>query len=636
VWARPAIPVLCLAGLVALLCTPYDGEASEREVKAAVLELAGATAGTFGDEGARILPAVDALERAVGRWDATLEALAESARRSGARDGQTHLALSAAYLHRGRAAEALVAAETALAAAPQDPAVHRQRGLALEALGRTVESVGAFERAWTLGSQDGGTAFLAFRAADDAARATRAFSVAHEQCLAAPAPLIHASFDLLDATISDTPLLPPSIYARGYAHLARKAFGDAVAEFRRAATADPLLADPAASLPELAAGTAALRRGELAEARRQLDSARIEAPASSELYRILGLVSLVGGDRSTGLEHLKNAIRLNPSNERARIAMARIHVDAGRTADAEQVLLDTLRVLPESRLAHWWLGWVYEQLNQLAEARAHLARSAGPETLAGRHRVLSAVARLSRVHGDFVSVVPALERAVRAAPNDVLTRKELAFAYLEQDRPLEAFRELVAACAVAPADPDVHALVGRIHLDADRPDAAVPALRRALELAPGHADARYALATALLRLGDDEAAAREREVFDRASRASIEARRRQMAVDVLSGEAAVRTAEGFHDRAVALWERVVEVEPERVAHLRNLAAAQVRAGRTLEAIQTYERSASVEGGAEVYRRLAELYAQVGRHDDSRRASLMSDSARQAEERGGGR
>jgi hypothetical protein len=81
---------------------------------------------------------------------------------------------------------------------------------------------------------------------------------------------------------------------------------------------------------------------------------------------------------------------------------------------------------------------------------------------------------------------------------------------------------------------------------------------------------------------------------------------------------------------------VVEVEPERVAHLRNLAAAQVRAGRTLEAIQTYERSASVEGGAEVYRRLAELYAQVGRHDDSRRASLMSDSARQAEERGGGR
>lgn len=634
--ARPAIAVWGLAGLAALVCAPWDGEASERDVKAAVLELVSATAGTFGDEGVQIVSAVDELERAVGRWDAALEALTESTARAAGGDEQAHRDLSGAYLQRGRAVEALVAADAALAVAPQDPAVHRQRGLALNALGRTVESVEAFQRAWSLGSQDGGTAFLAFTAGGDEARATQAFSVAHEQCLAAPSPRPHASPDLLDATISDTPLLPPAVYVRAYAHLAQKAFGEAIAEFRRAAGADPLLTDPAAPLPELAAGTAALRRGNLAEARRQLDAARKEVPASSEIERILGLVFLVSGDRATSLVHLDNAIKLNPSNERARVAIARIHVDAGRTADAEQVLLDTLRALPESRLAHWWLGWVYEQLDQLPEARAHLAQSAGPETLAGRHRVLSAIARLARVQGDFDSVVPAFEQAVRAAPNDVLTRKELAFAYLEQDRPLAAFRELVAACAIAPADPDVHALVGRIHLDADRAHAAVPALRRALELAPGHADARYALATALLRLGDGQAAAREREMFDRASRASIEARRRQMAADVLAAEAAVRTAEGFHDRALALWQQVIEVEPDRVSHLQSLAAAQVRAGRTLEAIETYERSASVEGGADVYRRLAELYAQVGRHDDSRRALLMSAGAGKAAETGGGR
>jgi tetratricopeptide (TPR) repeat protein len=604
-----------------------------------VLELAAAATGTFGDEGPQVLRAVDALELAVARWDLAIDALATAARAAPA-DRLQQLELAHAYLRRGRAVEALAVVDTALALAADDPALYRQRGLTLESLDRPDEATRAFHRAWTLGSRDGITTSLAFArpgadAAAEIASVERAFSASYEQCLGARTLRQQMSRGLLDETGSDAPLLPPSIYARAYGHLTRREFAEAIAEFRRAVAADPLVTDPAASLPELSAATLALRRGELAAAQRHLEAVRAASPDSSEVHRILGLTFLVAGERAGALEHLNTAIRLNPANERARIAMARVLVDAGRGADAERLLRETLVAVPESRLAHWWLGWVHEQADRLDEARQHLMRASGPETLAGRHRTLSAIARLARVQGDFAAIVPAFEQAVLAAPDDVLTRKELAFALLEQDRPVEAFRELVAACAMAPSDPDVHALVGRIHLDADRAEAAAPALRRALELAPAHADARYALATVLLRLGDEAGAAREREIFDRASRASIDARRRQMAVDVLAGEAAVRTAEGFHDRAVALWQRVIEAEPDRVPHLLNLAAAQVGAGRTLEAIQTYERIARADGSADVYRRLAELYAQVGRHDDSRRASLMSDSARQTTERGGG-
>ena len=638
---RPVV-VLGLMTIATSICVPFQASANEREVRAAVLEVVTATAGSFGDEGTQLLGAIDALEAALARWDAALQALEVSVRKGPQGRIHEHLDLAAAYLYRGRAAEALAVVNAALTTAPQDPSLHRQRGLVLDVLGETSESAQAFSRAWTLGSQDGVTTVLAFRGPFPEstvrdARAARALSGAYDECVGSPAagPAFPPA-RVLEGIRSDAPLVPLSIYARAYAHLAHGAFAEAVAEFRRVSTIDPLVADRAMRLPGLIAGVAALRRGELRDAHRHLEAVRAEAPDSSEVHRILGLTYLVAGDRARSLEHLNTAIRFNPSNERARVAMARTLFDAGQVADAERVLLETLQAAPDSRVAQWWLGWVYEQTNQLSEARAHLARAAGPETLAGRHRVWSAAGRLARVQGDFSDVVPAFERAVRAEPNDVLSRKELAFAYIEQDRPLEALRELVAACSLAPADPDVHALVGRIYLDADRAEAAVPALRRALELSPGHADARYALATALLRVGDPAAAAREREIFDRASRASIDARRRQMAVDVLAAEAEVRTAEGLHDRAVALWQRVLEAEPGRPAHLRNLAAAQMKAGRTLDAILTYEKTVRVDGSPDVYRRLAELYAQVGRHDDSRRALKMAEGARPAVERSDGR
>jgi tetratricopeptide (TPR) repeat protein len=299
----------------------------------------------------------------------------------------------------------------------------------------------------------------------------------------------------------------------------------------------------------------------------------------------------------------------------------------GREEDAIAGLRDTIRVLPDSGLAHWWLGWVADSLNEVTPARDAFEHAAASGVLAGLGRVYASIGRLAWVSADFAGTLDALDRRVRLAPNDPSAHLQLGSAYLEQDRIDDAFDELVLAVLLEPGNAEAHAAIGRIHLDAGRHGEAVAALRHALGLNPDDHAARYALATALRQAGDVAGAARELDVFERAQRQSLTERRRDIAVNVLKEEANLRTAEGGHDRAAALWRQVVEREPGRPANHTGLAAALVASGRIDAAIEQYEIAATLGAEPGVYHQLAALYAAVGRLDDSARASARANVAR---------
>jgi tetratricopeptide (TPR) repeat protein len=398
---------------------------------------------------------------------------------------------------------------------------------------------------------------------------------------------------VLEGRVIDEPLMPPVAYLEGYRVLLGGDVASGLAALRRAADADPLTADPAAGLDAMRLAAGALREGRLEEARRHLEAALEIAPRSSEARRGLGLVYWAAGRHDASLGQLELAVQANPLNERARIARARVLMDAGRVEDAGGALRDTLDEFPGSPLAHWWLGWVLERLQDISGARAHL-EAAAEATPAGRGSLYQAVGRLTRIEGDFTAALVAFEHAVEARPGHVASRKNLALAYLEQDRADEALRELNEASRLVPRDADVHAAVGRIHLDAGRHQEAVGALVRAIELAPGDAAVRYALAVARQRLGDAEGAAREMAAYEDASTRELADRRRTMGIDVLIEEAMLRTAEGWHDRAAELWRQVVERDPDNPAHHRGFAAALQDAGRAAEASAESEKAAVLE------------------------------------------
>ena len=149
-----------------------------------------------------------------------------------------------------------------------------------------------------------------------------------------------------------------------------------------------------------------------------------------------------------------------------------------RRADpgSRAALQTTLDRSPDSPLAHWWLAWIQEGLNEVSAARRHLELAA-PKVLAGRDRLWGSIGRLARIEGDFGGAVTAFTRAVGRNLNSAEAHKNLGLAYLDEHRIHEAFRELVAVCLVEPGVVEAHAAIGRIYLDQGRYDDAAAALR---------------------------------------------------------------------------------------------------------------------------------------------------------------
>lgn len=425
---------------------------------------------------------------------------------------------------------------------------------------------------------------------------------------------------LLESLDPGIPVIPPASYRFGYERLKTGDHAGAIAAFRKAAAADPLVVEPATRHPLLARAIALLRQGEISQARALLD-ARDPMPASSEAFRAVGLIHLAASEYEKAAGSLISAIDLHPDDERSRLALARVLTLAGRDGEAERILIETVQRLPDSALASWWLGLSFERANRFAEARQALERAADA-AVAGRSQLYSAVGRLASRAGDFERGIESFRRAIEANPGDAAARRQLAAALLQQDRIDEALAEITAALRTDPGDATAHMLAGQILLNTARTTEAVDALRRAVELAPAHTEARYALATALTRLGRVEEAAREFERIEQEQRAAVGDRRRTMALDVLKEEAALREADGNHHLAAVLWQQVVEREPGRAAHHVALAALLLRAGRLDEAIGHYEQAAALEQDPGVYRRLADLYVRVGRVADAERARRL--------------
>ena len=190
----------------------------------------------------------------------------------------------------------------------------------------------------------------------------------------------------------------------------------------------------------------------------------------------------------------------------------------------------------DSPLEHFARGQGDEAENRAVDARREY-QAAFRGALAGRSVLAVGIARLAQVDGDQGAAIEAFTLAVQLNPNDPNIHKEFAAAYAAQDRLEDAFCELMAALLVDPRDAQAHAAIGQLYLQAGRDAEAVTAFNRALELMPDRYEVRYALATALARLGKTTDAARQLDMFEHARRDMLEKRRRAISNEVEQEEA---------------------------------------------------------------------------------------------------
>jgi tetratricopeptide (TPR) repeat protein len=308
----------------------------------------------------------------------------------------------------------------------------------------------------------------------------------------------------LEEAAKGLPLLPLAAYRPGFELIAKGELHPAVEELRRAASIDPLV---------------------------------IGAP--SEARRVQALVYFAESEFEKSIEQFEAAIRMNPADERSRLALYRVLSAAGREGDAQRALQDALRAIPASARTHWWLATSYERVNRFADAR-HEYEQAASMAVAGRSHLLATVGRLASGAADGNGAIDAFARAVADDPANPAWHRLLAGALVLGDRPDEALAEFAAALRIDPRDAGAHFGVGQIHLNAGRNAEAVESLRRATELNADLVEAEYALATALTRMGNDRDAARHFEHVEQVQRQRQAERRRQLLLDIQREEAARR------------------------------------------------------------------------------------------------
>jgi tetratricopeptide (TPR) repeat protein len=606
-------------------------------------------AGDYGDEGPRIAASLDRMASSLAVWDQQIRVAEQDARQrlaaaTSSERVRIHQSLAELYADRGRHADAVREIDAALAVDERRADVHMFRGLVLEAWGHDDDAVRAFSRAWEIDRDDPVSAYLlASRRATQAdqdiapqaavllkALARRLASVPSDRRI----PLF-ADLALVEDRAAVTPVFAPALYAEGFTLVAQRRYEDAVASFRRAVTRDALVTAQRSS-PNLLSGIAKLRDGDAEGAIVDLQAAVALAPRSSEIHRILAAAYGDANDDARSIEHLQIAVDLAPDDERASVALGRALTHAGKVDRADQVLQNTIKTLPQSADAHSALADLYENTDRGRSALRELELTASFTVPAGKGSLYWRLADLEHRHLEYERVIEPLTRRARLNANDARTHTDLGLAYTRIGRTDQALVELAIAGVVGPDDPETLTAIGQIHFDAGDYAAADTMLRRAIVIAPRLAQARYLLGHTLARLGRAEDSRIQLDAFDQLRAAANDAARQVFEVNMLRRDAARQSDAGAHDAAVAAWLKVVQLDPKNRDDRIALADALLRVNRPMDAVEHLEAAARLNADADIYRRLADLYATLGRKPESAAARQTSQRLLREQRRGSGR
>jgi tetratricopeptide (TPR) repeat protein len=332
--------------------------------------------------------------------------------------------------------------------------------------------------------------------------------------------------DLLDDASVASPMFAPSAYGAAFALIRQGKYDEALATLREGVAADPLVADRGLQLDDARRGIAALREQNLRFAIVALDGVSGRSPESAEVRRILGTAFAVAKQYDRSLAQLQEASRLNPRDERARIAMADVLVASGKPDAARESLRATVRDLPESGEAHWQLGRIEQALGD-ADAVRSFERAATRPVVAGLARLYAIVGQAYHAQFELDGAANAYRQRVRIAPNDRDAHFDLAEVYRAQDKLDEARVEYLAAAMIDPTNAKTFGVLGQVEAAAGHDERAVVTLQRAVTLDAGLLEARYALSRALLRLGRAEEAQQELRAFEAAQAKAMDDQRRQ-------------------------------------------------------------------------------------------------------------
>lgn len=333
----------------------------------------------------------------------------------------------------------------------------------------------------------------------------------------------------------------------------------AVVVFSPAATAATSWAEQGDS--RLGAARRAVLDGRVEEALELLARLASERPESAEVALWLGHALQRSGDPRGAAQQYVQAMRLNPANAGALVALGDMQSDAGDLASALDYYEQAIVVAPDFPLGYRKAAGIEVQMVLHRNAIEHLSQYL--EMRPGDVVAMSLLGMEQYLDEDIDGAIATLERVVELDPDHVNGHFGLGMALA--DRPEEYERALAQLGAAAVADPDnamAHYLIGRIRASQGELEPALDALRASLAIDAEQPDAHYRIALVYARLSDREAARVHQARFQELSRARDDAEELQRRIGLLTEAAGV--AIGAEDvagvRAVA--EELAQLVPD--------------------------------------------------------------------------
>ena len=210
----------------------------------------------------------------------------------------------------------------------------------------------------------------------------------------------------------------------------------------------------------------------------------------------------------------QQAIDLDPASEPARLQLAQIFLSRNTPEAAYEILSEAMPLFPNSALIRLGAGLALNQMRRYADAVPVLKEclkmhpDLGPafDALASAYLNSAAYETLLKESAEYSRAHP---EDFRGFYYQAAARMELAL------EPASAEALLQRSIQLNPNFAAAHALLGRVLVERNQAEAAVPELQEAIHLRPGYTPAHLYLARAWRKLGKTDLAREESETVAR-------------------------------------------------------------------------------------------------------------------------
>ncbi len=294
-----------------------------------------------------------------------------------------------------------------------------------------------------------------------------------------------------------------------------------------------------------------LRLNDPAGAARCVETALAKDPGNAAARAMLGEAQVRLGAVDKGLAELDAATAASPADAGPWRRAARVLEGLGRHKEALGRYSRVLEIAPGDADARLASADLYLALGELDQARTIALSLVGSPVQESRSQYV--LGRIAVKQDKPEEAVIAFSRAAKLDARNGAAWAGLAEAYLALKDEGKARAALANAAALPGADVMVYRRLAEVETRAGRPAAALPALERAIALAPGEYALRLAQARALAAL----------ERWHECANAAREAQRlepKNIEALVLGAEAAYR--QGKNGEAIETLKRALAIEPD--------------------------------------------------------------------------